>query len=472
MDKKLKFYESNWFIWLTLVFFAPVGIFLIWKQNKFKKGSRIAISTFFGLIFIIAVASSGTNGTSNNQIYVNKDKEEKSSSVFAVNSEEKTEKKISEESKKEEKTQGDNSVSGELKIHFIDVGQADSILIQQGNYSMLIDAGNNADSETVKNYISDQGITNLDYVIGTHPHEDHIGGLDYVINSFKIGKIYMPQKTATTKTFEDVVNAAKNKGLKFTIPKVGETFKLGKANCIMLGPSKEYENTNDNSIVIKVVFGNNSFLFEGDAEATAEMDMVKAGLDLSTNVIKIGHHGSNTSTCINFLEKVNPQYAIISVGKGNDYGHPSTNTMDRLKNKGIKVYRTDENGNIIATSNGKDISFNVKPGSYAGKESNKSSNNTSKSTKSNTTKSNTASSIPKSTSKNSSSNNNTKSSSTNKKEVTTCEPAKGDRIVYWVQNGKSYHYNKNCRSLAKSKTIIEGPASKCPKTDPCNNCVR
>lgn len=130
------------------------------------------------------------------------------------------------------------SVSGQLKIHYLNVGQADSILIQQGNSSMLIDAGNNADAQTVKNYISDQGITKLDYVVGTHPHEDHIGGLDYVINSFQIGKIYMPKVTSNTKTFEDVITAIKNKGMQITTPVPGDSFKLGDATCIILAPNK------------------------------------------------------------------------------------------------------------------------------------------------------------------------------------------------------------------------------------------
>ena len=275
------------------------------------------------------------------------------------------------------------TVNGTLKVSYIDVGQADSILIQQGSSSMLIDAGNNDDSQTVKNYVSNQGITKLDVVVGTHPHEDHVGGLDYIINSFKIGKVYMPKRTATTKTFTDVINAIKSKGLKITAPVPGQSFKLGEATCNILAPNGSgYEDVNNESIVIKVTFGSNSFLFTGDAEDVSEKEMLSKGYALKADVLKVGHHGSYSSTTQEFLNKVNPKYAVISVGKNNSYGHPHKENMDRLKAKNIPVYRTDECGTIIATSNGKNITFNVKSGSYsyggtgpATSRSNTSSNN-------------------------------------------------------------------------------------------------
>jgi competence protein ComEC len=259
-----------------------------------------------------------------------------------------------------------------LKVKYIDVGQGDSILIQQGLNSMLIDAGNNSDSELVKKNITDQGITKLDYVIGTHPHEDHIGGLDYVINNFQIGKIYMPKVTSTTKTFEDVVNAINSKGLKATVPTPGESFKLGEATCTILAPNgSEYKDTNNDSIVIKVSFGDNSFLFTGDAEDVSENEMLAKGYDLKSDVLKIGHHGSNSSTTQKFLDSVNPKYAIISVGKENEYGHPTKEIIDRLISEKISVYRTDEVGTIVATSDGKNITFNVEPIEHINNEQSK-----------------------------------------------------------------------------------------------------
>lgn len=259
------------------------------------------------------------------------------------------------------------SVNGELKVHFIDVGQADSILIENKDEYMLIDAGNNADSDLVVNYIKENNIKSLKYVIGTHPHEDHIGGLDKVIDNFNIGTLYMPKVTATTKTFKDVVASAKSKKLNFTVPRVGEKFTLGDSTCTIFAPNSEsYEDMNDCSIVIKLEYGDTSFLFTGDAEEASEKEMINKEFNLKSTVLKLGHHGSHTSTSEEFLNKVNPTYGVITVGQDNDYGHPRQNVMDRLKNKGIKVYRTDEQGTIIATSNGAEVKFNAKPGSYKG----------------------------------------------------------------------------------------------------------
>lgn len=256
--------------------------------------------------------------------------------------------------------------SGTLQVHYIDVGQADSILILQGTHAMLIDAGNNDDYELVYKYLDKQGIKNLEYVIGTHPHEDHIGGLDYIINNFNIGKVILPKDAkSNTKTYTDVLKAISKKGLKAINPIPDTSFKLGEAVCTILAPnSSSYEDLNNYSVVVKIEFGDNSFLFEGDAEALSEMEMVKKGYDLKADVLKVGHHGSSSSTCAKFLAKVQPKYAVISVGKDNSYGHPQKGTMDRLKSSKVKVFRTDECGNIVALSDGKNITFNAKTGDY------------------------------------------------------------------------------------------------------------
>lgn len=188
------------------------------------------------------------------------------------------------------------SINGELKVHFIDFGQADSILIQQGNENMLIDAGNNDDEDTLKSYLNNLGVTEFKYVVGTHAHEDHIGSLDYIMNSFKVGKIYFPQTTATTKTFENLVKAVQNKHMQFTAPNVGETFNIGEAKCTILAPNNStYEDANNYSIVIKLEYGNTAFLFTGDSEDVSEKEMLKNGLDLKADVLKAGHHGSKSS---------------------------------------------------------------------------------------------------------------------------------------------------------------------------------
>lgn len=263
----------------------------------------------------------------------------------------------------------DIKVNGTLKVHYIDVGQADAILIQQGNHNMLIDAGNNTDSDLVTNYLKQQEVEKLDYVIGTHPHEDHIGGLDTVINSFDVEKVLMPEVTATTNTYKDVITAIQDKNLKITAPNVGDSYDLGGANWTILAPnSNSYEDTNNYSIVIKLKFGNNSFIFTGDAEDVSEGEVLAKQLDIQADVLKVGHHGSSSSTTDSFLNAVNPKYAVILCGKDNKYGHPMQSTMDKLKAKNIEVYRTDENGTIVATSNGEDITFNTDPGSYNGNE--------------------------------------------------------------------------------------------------------
>lgn len=246
----------------------------------------------------------------------------------------------------------------DLKVHYIDVGQADSELIQVGGKNILIDAGCN-DNKTL-NYLKSINVTKLDYVIATHPHEDHIGGMTSIINNFTVDNFYAPKVTHTTKTFENMINALKTKNLKINTPTVGDTLTIGDATMQFLAPnSNSYDNLNNYSIVTKLKYGNNSFIFMGDAESLSEGEILAKQLDIQADVLKVGHHGSKSSTSESFLKSVNPKYAIISCGKDNDYGHPHKETMDKLKNKGIKLFKTDEQGTIIATSNGINISFNV-----------------------------------------------------------------------------------------------------------------
>lgn len=247
-----------------------------------------------------------------------------------------------------------------LQVHFIDVGQGDCILVTSGKQSMLIDAGNNKDGNAVVQYLKSVGITSLDYVVGTHPDADHIGGLDVVIKKLDVKKVLMPKKQHTTKTFEDVLLAVKEKGLKITAPKVGDQMMLGDATITVLGPAKSYEDNNNNSIVLKVEYGTTSFLMTGDAELEAELDELQSGYDLSSTVLKVGHHGSHSSTSKQFLDAVKPTYAVISCGVDNSYGHPHVETMNNLQDAKVTVYRTDEDKTIIMTSDGSSLEIKTK----------------------------------------------------------------------------------------------------------------
>ena len=239
-------------------------------------------------------------------------------------------------------------ISDTLTVYFIDVGQADSILITNQQEAMLIDAGNNADGRQVVEFIKNKGINKLDYVVGTHPHEDHIGGLDDVINEFEIENILLPDITTNTKTFEDVIDAIENKDLQITVPNIGDQFELGESNFEIKSTIIDKNNLNLSSLVIRMQFGNTSFLFMGDAEIENE----KSCKWEQATVLKVGHHGSNTSSSASFLKQVNPQISVIMVGVGNDYGHPKKEILNRLKKINTQIYRTDEDGTIWITSNG------------------------------------------------------------------------------------------------------------------------
>ncbi len=249
------------------------------------------------------------------------------------------------------------SVNGNLTVYFIDVGQGDAIVVRYGNYSMLIDAGTNASTSSLVNTLTSMRITRFDVVVATHPHEDHIGGMDAVINQFGIGKIYMSNANTATKTFSDVLTAIRNKGLTITAPIPGTVFYLGQAQCTILAPnSQTYKDLNNYSVVIRLVYGNTSFLFTGDAQTESEKEILSKGYSLKSDVLKVGHHGSNTSTSPEFLRAVSPKYAVISVGAGNDYGHPHQVTLDKLAGAGVRVYRTDLNGTIAISSDGTNMS--------------------------------------------------------------------------------------------------------------------
>ncbi|MCI1946080.1 ComEC/Rec2 family competence protein [Clostridium luticellarii] len=249
--------------------------------------------------------------------------------------------------------------SSQLLVHYIDVGQGDSELIQINGKNLLIDAGPNDSENKLMSYLNKQNIEKLDYVIATHPDEDHIGGMSSVIKKYEIDGFYAPRKTTDTLTFEKMIVSLKDKNMKIDVPNPLDTkLNLGEnITAEILAPnSSTYEDTNNYSIVLKITYGDTKFLFTGDAETKSESEMTDKNYDLSADVLKVGHHGSSSSTSEEFLDRVNPKIAVISCGKNNKYGHPTKKTINKLKKKNIQIYRTDVDGTILLTSDGSKIS--------------------------------------------------------------------------------------------------------------------
>ena len=247
-----------------------------------------------------------------------------------------------------------------LEVHIIDVGQADAILIKTPDAgNILIDGGTGSTEDALVKYLEKQGVKRLDYVIATHPHEDHIGGLDAAIKAFDVGAVYMPKVSHTTKAFENMLLAIKDKDIKTVEAKADVSLPLGSGTqALFLAPaSSEYEELNNYSAVLKLVYGQTSFLFTGDAEKLSEEEMLErySQKTLASTVLKVGHHGSKTSTSEAFLEAVHPKWGAISVGKDNDYGLPSDSTLKRLDAHGVSYWRTDEVGSIVFYSDGQTV---------------------------------------------------------------------------------------------------------------------
>lgn len=256
-----------------------------------------------------------------------------------------------------EKIYKDDTFSSTLKVHIIDVGQGDSILIESDNQYMLIDGGEKKMSEVVIDYLEDTGVMKLDYLIATHPHSDHIGGLEDVINHFKIGKVIMPDVIHTTKTFENLLDTIAENQLKLTKPIIGNEYAIGEATFVIIAPnSPEYDNLNNYSVGIKLTFDENSFIFTGDAEVESEYEMISNGIDLDADVLKHGHHGSSTSSSDEFLDAVSPDITIVTAGADNKYGHPHREILAAVKKRNITLFRTDIEGTIVLESDGKNIS--------------------------------------------------------------------------------------------------------------------
>ena len=242
--------------------------------------------------------------------------------------------------------------SGNLIVHYLDVGQGDSIFIELPNaQSMLIDAADRNYGEGIVDYIEDCGYSQIDYLIATHPHADHIGSMSYVVDNMNIGSVYMPKVSTNTKTYEKLLTSISDKGLKIKTATAGlSIIDEGNLTADVVAPIEiDSDNLNNCSIVLKLTYKDKSFLFTGDAEHE-ELKQITA--DITADVLKVGHHGSGTSTNKDFLEQVNPSISVISVGKNNDYGHPHKSAMTALKKSGCELYRTDKDKTVVVTSEG------------------------------------------------------------------------------------------------------------------------
>ena len=248
-----------------------------------------------------------------------------------------------------------------LEVHFIDVGQGDATLIKADGHAMLIDAGENDKGTAVQLYLQKQGVEQLDYLVLTHTDSDHIGGADVIVTKLDIGQIFMSDFKKDNKTYRELMDSMKYRHMTFSTPEVGAEYELGSATFTVIAPNDTYEDANNSSMALILDYGDSSFLFSGDCEEEAEQDMLANGLNLDVDVYQVGHHGSKSSSTEEFLDAMSPEYAVISCEEGNSYGHPHAKTLNNLRARGIRVFRTDEQGSIIAYSDGTKIKWNCSP---------------------------------------------------------------------------------------------------------------
>ena len=250
---------------------------------------------------------------------------------------------------------------GNMAVHFIDVGQGLAILVQSGGENLLYDGGNRSHADEVVQYLKNQQVETINYMISSHYDEDHLGGLVKCLDNFEVGHVLGSDYVHTSDLFNTFMNTATAHAIIVEYPSVGDTYEFGTGSFTVMAPDGISQNSNDNSVVIRLVNGNNSFMFMGDAEETSEQDMISTGMNLDCDVLSLGHHGSASSTSWDLLEATSPSWAVISCGLNNTYGHPAAETMGKLSDMDIPVFRTDDQGTVIALSDGNTISWNQEP---------------------------------------------------------------------------------------------------------------
>ena len=345
------------------------------------------------------------------------------------------------------------NAAAQTDVHVLDVGQGLSVLIESNGHYMLYDGGDSDKSSYVISYLHQEGVTALDYVVASHYDSDHLNGVVGALNTFPVSTVWGPDYETGTRVFESFRSVIAAKGLSCTQPDVGSQIQLGDAVIQVLAPSgSDYSDANNYSIAIRVQDGSTSFLITGDAEAESEAQMTASGLNLDSDVYVMGHHGSGTSTSWDLLQAAVPEFAVLSCGAGNSYGHPHIESMEKLEVMEIPLFRTDKQGTIVASSDGSSITWNVEPcNDYSPGDPND------KPAK-------PASYIDFSL-----------DSSLNPSSEASSSGQEATDVVYWTPGGKSYHNSQECSTLSRSKTILSGSlndALNAGKDDPCNVCVR
>lgn len=257
--------------------------------------------------------------------------------------------------------ENDTTVNSQMEVHFIDVGQGDATLIKCGGQAMLIDTGDDTKGTAIWNYLRKQGVEKLDYLVLTHPDSDHIGGAPVILTKFDVDNVFVSNYKKDTMAYYKLVQTLDDQLIQAVTPATGTSYTLGNATFQILAPVNTYSNANDSSIALMVKHGENTFLFTGDAEIQAEADMLVNGNSVDADVYHVGHHGSSSASSVNFLNAVSPSYAVISCADDNEYGHPHAEVLNNLRAMGVKLFRTDEQGSVIAFSNGKEITWNCAP---------------------------------------------------------------------------------------------------------------